>query len=173
MGNTLIKHIHPSELMSLLYPLVFTWSRSPTCPHTMFFLSLVRTQSCFTTRKILRSFGFRQNGEPTAFHHHATIAHPRQAGTPSHQERNRLPAVFAPAPRAKPHFSDMGEQLLSPLKAGHEALDRPREKAPAAGEPQGSGLWQPWSFPTAPKVRGEGVSQCSLLSAWRGPWVHT
>lgn len=65
MGNTLIKHIQPSELFSLCTLLFLCGPIPPHAPTPCFFLSLVRTWSGFTAIKILRSLGFRQNREPT------------------------------------------------------------------------------------------------------------
>lgn len=43
---------------------------------------------------------------------------------------------------SEPYFSDTRGQLLSPLKVAQDI----QETGPLAGEPQATGLWQPWTL---------------------------
>lgn len=79
LGNTLIKHIQPSEPLSFPRLLVLC-APIPPHPPTPCFFSLLRPQPGFTARKSSGGQDLDSMGV-CVYPHTATTAHPRQAGT--------------------------------------------------------------------------------------------
>lgn len=98
-----------------------------------------------------------------------TIAHPRQAGTIGQQEGNRLPAAFAPAPRAKLHLSNMEYNFSHLYKAAMQHQTAQERKLLQQESPKAVSCGSHGVFPLLPRQRERGFPSAASSQHGKGP----